>query len=212
MYFKFDGTINGTQCIIDIANCGKIRKSTMIKIINSTNVNVTGFVLDSEINEYKDKAKKYDEMHPKMTLNEDWVDNTISDDEIKELFNKFFAPLSVDTCELTIIDPYIFAKGTNYLLFLDIIKANVTSKKIRFIRNDDNDDSAIFNIICNDLKNHGFTITKVSNKSLHDRWWYTRKNGFVFGISFNGLSRKDSTIKLLEDGELNAIINKFGVF
>lgn len=211
MYFKFDGTINGTQCIIDIANCGKIRKSTMIEIINSKNINVTGFVLDSEFNEYKDKAKKYDEMHPKMTLNEDFVNNKISNDEIKKLFNKFFLPLSVDSCELTIIDPYVFAKGTNYSLLLDIIKANVCSKKIRFIRNENNDDSTVLNNISNDLQNNGFKIKLINKRKLHDRWWYTRKSGFVIGISFNGLSIKDSTIKMLDDNELNAIINKFGV-
>ena len=130
MYFKFDGTIDRIQCLVDITKYEKIQKSTMIKIINSENVNVTGVVLDSEFNEYKDKAKKYDEMHPKMTLNEDFVNNKISNDEIKKLFNKFFIPLSVDSCELTIIDPYVFAKGTNYSLFLDIIKANVVQKKL----------------------------------------------------------------------------------
>lgn len=51
----------------------------------------------------------------------------------------------------------------------------------------------------------------INKRKLHDRWWYTRKSGFVLGISFNGLSIKDSTIKMLDDNELNAIINKFGV-
>lgn len=211
MYFKFDGAIDRIQCVMDIVKYKKIQESTMIEIINSKNINVTGFVLDSEFNEYKDKAKKYDEMHPKMTLNEDFVNNKISNDEIKKLFNKFFIPLSVDSCELTIIDPYAFAKGTNYSLFLDIIKANVGSKKIRFIRNKNNDDSTVLNSISNDLQNNGFKIMLINKRKLHDRWWYTRKSGFVIGISFNGLSIKDSTIKMLDDNELNAIINKFGV-
>ena len=194
MYFKFEGSFDAETCVIDLANFKEIKKETFLKILNAKNTKITEFLLDGEVNKLKEKARYYDSMHPKMLLTEDFVENSINDAELKKLFNKFFYPLKADTCPVFIMDPYIIAKNTNVNLFVDIIKENVKSKELKIVRNSKNDEKNVFNNIDKKLKSDGFKISYCDRSDLHDRWWFTRKNGFTVGTSFNGLTRRNTLL------------------
>lgn len=211
MYLKITGNIDATLLVIDIANHGKVKENTLTTFF-SNGVEVVGFENSGTIDTWRMKAEAYDSMYPKMSLNEDWVNSPIKQQKLMGLFSKFFVPLSAEACRVTIVDPYIFAKGTNVTWLSSIIIDNVKSKEIRFVRNQANDDSVIFQQIESILKNNGFNVSFINaGATLHDRWWYTRKSGFTIGISFNGINKKNSTIKMLDDAELNQIILNHGV-
>lgn len=211
MYFKFEGIIDCSKCANDIANFGYIKQETMLDILKNPQIRVTDFMVDAIIKRMEEREAIYKKLYPKMLLKEDWIDKDISDSEVEENFKKFFFPLGGDSCQVTIIDPYIFSSGTNSELLLNVIKENVKIKEIRFIRNESKVDTPIRNIVIRSLEDDGYRIEEINATELHDRWWYTRKAGFTVGISFNGISKKNSTIKMLDDFELNKIIAKYGI-
>lgn len=211
MYFKFEGIVDCTKCANDISNFGYIKEETMLEILKNPQIRVTGFMVDAIIKQMEERSTIYGMMHPKMLLKEDWIDKDISDSELEKNFKKFFFPLSSDSCRVTIIDPYIFSSGTNSKLLLNIIKENVKVREIRFVRNMNNDYALIRDEMIRSLEDDEYKIEEINATDLHDRWWYTRKAGFTVGVSFNGLSRKNSTIKMLDDFELNRIIARYGV-
>ena len=213
MYFKFEGNVDCSKCASDIANFGYVTEETMLNILRNSQIKITDFKVDAVIKQMEERNSIYEMMHPKMLLNEDWIDKEISNSEVEKIFKKFFYPLDSDSCQVTIIDPYIFSRGTNSDLLLDVIKENVKIKKIRFVRNKSNDDSLIQKEIIRSLEEDGYKIEEINATKLqvHDRWWYTRKAGFTVGISFNGLFRRSTTMKMLDDSELNEIIAIYGV-
>jgi hypothetical protein len=209
MYFKIEGNFDMSPCVMDKANFGEVKLDTFIELLYQSNVHIVNSFCDSEIEDWKEKAKKYDGLHPKMTLNEDFISYNISDKELKMEFNKFLGAISSNTCQLTIVDPYLFASGTNVNLFLSIVKDNVLSKSIKFIFDSSHNDLSVYNQIITSLKTDNFIIDKSPKKRLHDRWWFTRKAGFAVGASFSGLTRKDTTFKMLDDDELNSILKRY---
>ena len=150
-------------------------------------------------------------MHPHQVLNEEVVQSGVTNDAIKQIFNRFFKPMAVDACSLTIIDPYIFAANTNVSLLVDILSENVQSKKVRFVTNSHNTDVSVKTDILAQLSNIGFTVDVVNRTDIHDRYWYTRVKGFSCGTSFNGISRKTTMINLFPDQDLSNIISIFGI-
>lgn len=210
MYLKIKGNIDMRILISDFSRNRPASKENL-KNFFENGVDVVGYDYEKVIELYKEKARKFDMLHPKMNLNEDWVDGNISPNDLDNLFKKFTYPLDLINCELTIVDSYIFAKGTNINLFITILENYVKSKKVRFIRNSIHDEPIVKNTILNNLKNKNFNVRIEDSIDLHDRWWFSRKEGFTIGTSFNGLQKKDTTMKMLDADELNQIINKFGI-
>lgn len=206
MYFKLKGNIDIYQ-IFDNENGGFDNKKFCKQIIDN-DIKIEKYVTCAEIERNKEY---YEKMHPTNILNEDYIKGNLSNEEIKNLFCKFSQPLNLNNCKLTIIDPYIFSKGTDSDLLTEILIENVKKKEIRFVTNQSKIDVSIKSNIETILCNNGFTINCDYRQDIHDRWWYSRCNGFTTGISFNGLNKKNSTIKRLEQDELNNIINDFGI-
>ena len=205
MYFKIEGTPNIAQML---STHGGIDTRKFCNQLLENSAHITQFITCIEVEKWK---KYYLEMHPHQTLNEDVLPDGITDAEIKSAFEKFFKPLAADACSLTIIDPYIFANGTNVALLVDILNTNIKSKQVRFVANSRNSNTSIETDIITQLKNMGFTVNIDNRTDIHDRYWYTRKNGFSCGTSFNGISRKTTMMNLFPDQDLSDIIAKFGI-
>lgn len=205
MYFNVEGKMDVSEMF---STAGGIDAQKFCKQILENNLKVTGVITCAEVEEWR---KYYHDMNPKQYLIEDVLPDSITDDEIKATFEKFFKPLNVDACALTIIDPYIFARGTNVTLLVDILKTNVTSKQIRFVTTLSKADATVKSDVENQLKLDGFVLKIEDRVDIHDRWWYTRIKGFSSGTSFNGLSRKTTTINILPDQDLNDIISIYGI-
>lgn len=205
MYFKLEGKIDVAQMI---AQKGGIDALKFCNQILENDIKITEFLTCAEVNRWK---KFYSDMNPKQKLNEDLVQKDVTEEEIKCEFTKFFVPLSLESCRLTIIDPYIFAKNTPVDLLVSILNENVKSKKLRIITNDVNSDILIRTSVEQKLAKLGFTVDFVNDKKIHDRWWYTRKKGFLTGTSFNGIGKKMTIMTLLNDKDLSDIIDKFGI-
>lgn len=208
MYFNLSGKIDVS--LILVKSNKKAKAEELARQIIESGLEYEGNLLNSAVEKMKEHEKYYIEMHPKMTLNEDYIEDNISIKEIHQLFQRFFVPLRADICCLTIVDQYIFANGTNVTLLTDILKTEATSKQIRFITKSSNVDATTKNNVETILKADGFNVDINYSNQLHDRWWYTRINGFTTGISFNGLRRKESTIKMLDQSELSKIISNHG--
>jgi len=204
MYFNLEGNMD---CAAMLSERGGYDSEKFCAQIKERKLEIKGTLTCAEVNKWREY---YFRMHPKQVLNEDIMERNLSDDEIKEEFEKFLNPLSVDFCRLTIIDPYLFADHTNVALLVQILRQNVKSKKIRIITKRSNVNGAIKNEF-EDLLNE-FDIEKKYEDSIHDRWWYTRVNGFQCGSSFNGIGKeKLITISLLRGKDLNRIIDEYGI-
>ena len=206
MWFKVDGEIDVSTMFDDKEN--GINTQKFCNQLISNNVEIVQSRTNSEIEEWENY---YIDMHPKQNLLEDILLASTSNDEVKDIFKKFFKPLSVESCCVTIIDPYIFAKGTNVNLLVTILDSNIGSRKIKFITTAANSDNVVKTDIETKLSNLGFDITIEDRKDIHDRWWYTRINGFYCGTSFNGISHKTTMLNLISDNDLNEIIKIYGV-
>ena len=205
MYLKIEGKMDIAQTL---STHGGIDTSKFCNQLLENHARITQHFTCVEVEKWR---KYYLEMHPHQKLNEDVLPDGITDDEIKSVFEKFFKPLSAEACSLTIIDPYIFAAGTNVALLVDILNTNVKSKQIRFVTNSRNTDVSIEASIKTQLTNMGFTVDIVNRTDIHDRYWYTRMKGFSCGTSFNGISRKTTIINIFPDQDLSDIIAIFGI-
>ena len=205
MYFKIEGELDVAKML---STHDGIDLEKFCEQLLSNNNQIVQTYTSSQVEQWE---KYYAEMHPRQILNEDIIQSEVTDDEIKQIFKRFFKPMSVDACSLTIIDPYIFATGTNVSLFVDILSANVQSKQVRFVTNSRNSDTSVKENIYTQLTNMGFTVDIVDSTDIHDRYWYTRIKGFSCGTSFNGISRKTTMINLFPDQDLSDIISKFGI-
>ena len=205
MYFKIEGTLNIAQAL---STHGGIDTNKFCDQLLGNQAQITQHFTCAEVEMWR---KYYLEMHPHQTLNEDVLPNGITDDDIKIVFEKFFKPLSAESCSLTIVDPYAFATGTNVALLVDILSTNVKSKKVRFITNSRNTNTSVEADIKTQLTNIGFTVDVVNRTDIHDRYWYTRMKGFSCGTSFNGISRKTTMINIFPDQDLSDIIAIFGI-
>ena len=206
MWFEINGQIDVSLMLDE--QVGGINTQKFCSQLVTNHVKVLGFKTSTEIEKWKNY---YLDMHPKQYLTEDVLPASITDEEVKKAFDKFFKPLSANFCRVTIVDPYIFARFTNVNLLCSIIVHNVQSKKIRFITKLSNADSTIKNEIETSLEDSGFEIYVEDRSDIHDRWWYTRIKGFTCGTSFNGISRKTTMLNLFSDEDLTAIINDFGI-
>lgn len=205
MYFKIEGELDVAKML---STHDGIDLEKFCEQLLSNNNQIVKTYTSSQVEQWEGY---YREMHPCQILNEDVVQSEVTDEDIKQIFNRFFKPMAVDACPLTIIDPYIFATGTNISLFVDILSANVQSKKVRFVTNSRNSDTSVKENIYTQLTNMGFTVDIVDRTDIHDRYWYTRIKGFYCGTSFNGISRKTTMINLFPDQDLSDIISKFGI-
>lgn len=206
MWFEVEGNID-VSLMLD-SQVGGINIQKFCTQLVKNQVKIVEFKTSAEIEEWK---KYYIDMHPKQNLTEDLLPTSITDEEIKRVFEKYFKPLSADCCGVTIIDPYIFAKGTNVNLLFDILSSNVGSKSIRFITNLKNVDSSTKCSLETDLKKDSFVIDVINRSDIHDRLWYTRMKGFFCGTSFNGISREITMLNLIPDKDLSELIKLFGV-
>ena len=205
MYFNLEGDINGAAML---SENGGYDSEKFCRQIMKNKIKITGTETCSAVKEWK---TYYLNMHPTQNLNEDVADKDLTDEEISDLLKRFFFPMSADSCCVTIVDPYLFASHTDSALLSSILKENVTSKKLRIITTRRNIDSSIKNSVISDLKANGFDVKIIKRNDIHDRWWYSRVSGFTCGTSFNGFGKnKMTTIKLLDQTELNAIIDNFG--
>lgn len=205
MYFKIEGELDVSQML---SSKGYIDKEKFCsQLLKNKNI-ITNFYTCSQIEQWE---KYYLERHPKQNLNEDILFTSITEDQIKAVFKKFLIPLFANNCSLTIIDPYIFAKNTNISLLVDILSANVQSKKVRFITNYDNKDEDVEKDVKKQLINMDFNVNIKYRSDIHDRYWYTRIKGFFCGTSFNGIGRKTTMLNIFPDQDLNDIINQFGI-
>lgn len=206
MWFEVNGDID-VSMMLD-SQYGGINTRKFCEQLIANQARITDYKTSTEIKKWKNY---YLDMHPKQYLTEDILSDSITDEEVKKAFNRFFKPLSANSCPVTIIDPYIFARSTNVNLLCSIIMDNVQSKKVRFVTKLSNADSTIKNEIETRLKESGFEIYVEDRLDIHDRWWYTRIKGFTCGTSFNGISRKTTMLNLFSDEDLTQIINKFGI-
>ena len=209
MHFKLKGTTDCSLIITKKTDVDKARE--LARQIIDNGLEFKGYITDAEVDKLMEYKKYYESMHPKMTLNEDYISDSITTGEIIKMFDKFFVPLDAANCQVTVVDQYIFSNGIDVALLTDIIKKNVTSLKVRFLTKQSNEVASVKNNIINVLSTFGFSVHVDYDNNLHDRWWYTRVNGFTTGISFNGFSRKESTMKMLDQSELNNIILKHGI-
>lgn len=203
MYFNISGKMDISKMLS--AQGGRIDSQKFCEQILNNNLQIKGYKTCAEIEEYE---KYYKEMHPKMRLCEDIVKMELSDEEIKQLFKKFFRPICADVCPVTIIDPYFF-KSPPFIY--DVIEENIKSQKLRIIYNSQyNENSQVNDFIAN-IKSKGFTVDIVDSHISHDRYWFTRVSGFTTGTSPNGIGKKISTFSMLSQKDLHAIISIFGI-
>ena len=125
MYFNISGKMDISKMLS--TQGGGIDSQKFCEQILNNNLQIKGYKTCAEIEEYE---KYYKEMHPKMRLCEDIVKMELSDEEIKQLFKKFFRPICADVCPVTIIDPYFF-KSPPFIY--DVIEENIKSQKLRII-------------------------------------------------------------------------------
>ena len=119
MYFNISGKMDISKMLS--TQGGGIDSQKFCEQILNNNLQIKGYKTCAEIEEYE---KYYKEMHPKMRLCEDIVKMELSDEEIKQLFKKFFRPICADVCPVTIIDPYFF-KSPPFIY--DVIEENIKS-------------------------------------------------------------------------------------
>ena len=206
MWFEVEENID-VSLMLD-SQVGGINTQKFCTQLVKNQVKIVEFKTNAEIEEWK---KYYIDMHPKQNLTEDLLPTSITDDEIKRVFEKYFKPLSADCCCVTIIDQYIFAKKTKVDLLVSILEKNVGSKQLRLITTLTHSDSVVKTEIETKLSNLGFNISIEDRNDIHDRWWYTRKKGFSCGTSFNGISHKTTMMNLIPDKDLNDIIKLYGI-
>lgn len=206
MWFEVDGQIN-IPSMLDNQQ-GGINVQKFCKQLITNQVRIVGYKTSAEIEKWK---KYYEDMHPRQYLTEDVLQTSITEEEIKTVFGKFFKSLSADSCRVTIIDPYIFATTTKVDLLISVLKSNVGSKQLRFITTDANSNLTVKNEIKTKLSDLGFSIFIENKNDIHDRWWYTRIKGFYCGSSFNGIGRKATMLNAIPDKDLNNIIELFGI-
>ena len=164
MYFKLKGNIDICQ-IFDNENGGFNNKKFCQQILDN-DIKIEKYVTCAEIERNKEY---YDRMHPLNKLNEEYIKGNLSNAEIKNLFSNFSQPLNLDSCKLTIIDPYIFSKGTDCNLLTQILIENVKKKEIRFVTNQIKIDISIKSNIETVLCDNGFTINCDYRQDIHDR-------------------------------------------
>lgn len=204
-YIKFNGEYDFTKTICEIVNDKKISKETMLDIIDSCipiEIKTEG-VLIKELSKLDSCKKKL--------LTEDFVPKTITNINLEKVFKKFFDDTQIGNDEVTIADQYIFSNGVNIQLLSKIIVDNVKSKKVRFVYNKYKNDNQNYNSIIGNLKNNGFQINLVSTQDLHDRYWYSKTDGFLVCASFNTLQKSPTIIKKLDCQEVCQIYKYYGV-
>lgn len=204
MYFNLEGNMD---CAAMLSERGGYDSEKFCAQIKERQLEIKGTLTCAEVDKWREY---YFRMHPKQVLNEDIMERHLSDVEIKEEFEKFLKPLYVDYCRLTIIDPYLLASHTDVALLVQILQQNVKSKKIRIITKRSKVNDMIKNEF--EVSLNEFDIKVEYEDNIHDRWWYTRVNGFQCGSSFNGIGKdKLITISLLKGEDLNRIIDEYGI-
>ena len=206
MYFNLNGKIDVSQ-MLSSTDSGIDSKKFCTQIIEN-GIRINEFYCNAQIEKWKNY---YYDMHPKTRLCEDIVKKDIANDDIKGIFAKFFKPLDAENCSVSIVDPYLFSSGTNVELLSDILISNVKSKNIKFITDFSKDDFSVREYVMQKIEQAGFKPQSFNRNDSHDRYWFTRKNGFAIGTSFNGLGNKISTFTMLSSKDLNDVISIFGI-
>lgn len=206
MWFEVNGEID-VSMMLDNQHGGIDTQKFCDQLI-ANQAKITAYETSTEINKWK---VYYKEMHPKIQLNEEFLPEGITETEVKSVFAKFLIPLAANTCRVTIIDPYIFADSTNVDLLCSILNDNVKSKKIRFVATSSKSNIIIQNEVKTRLQAEKFVVDIEDRSDIHDRWWYTRINGFTCGASFNGISRKMTMLTLIPGEDLTKVIGEFGI-
>lgn len=206
MYFDINGNMDVSRMLS--SKNGSIDRTKFCEQIINNNLSIDGFALSSEVKMWK---TFYEEMHPKIRICEDIARKGLTKDETLMLFAKFFKPMRADCCTVTIVDPYLFAKTLNSDDLCEVLIKNVLSKSVRFLTNSRNDDKNVKSSVKHKLENVGFSTNFIDCKESHDRYWFTRVNGFVVGTSFSGIGNKCSTFSVLNQNDLNDIVKIFGV-
>ena len=206
MNFKLEGDINVNSILEKRSNEEKAKE--LAHQILEKKIYLTG--ISSEINLYNERM-----LPRKMSINEliermnfiTYKNDSITD--VSKIFENAFASLEADTNELTIVDAYIFSKGTNADFLCDVLLKNVGSKKVRFITSRKALKPEIESQVTERLKLFGFQVEVIRKDIYHDRVWLTNKGGFMIGASFNGISRNQYTIILkLESEDLAKVIEE----
>ena len=168
MYFKLKGTTDCSLIITKKTDVDKARE--LARQIIDNGLEFKGYITDAEVDKLVEYKKYYESMHPKMTLNEDYISDSITTGEIIKMFDKFFVPLDAANCQVTVVDQYIFSNGIDVALLTDIIKKNVTSLKVRFLTKQSNEVVSVKNSIINVLSTFGFSVHVDYDNNLHDRF------------------------------------------
>ena len=162
------------------------------------NLKIEKISMEYKIYENSSRCYFYDYYNPTMQL---LCHKESSLEEINKIFIKSFEKLNADEYPLTIIDPYLFAEGTDTNFLIELLINNVKSKKVTFMTARRNTNEEILNEIINALESQDFEVRNYFERNLHDRVWFTEKGGFVCGTSINGLGKKNFTVFINLDDE-----------
>lgn len=175
---------------------GELNSEMLCQTIQNNKLQVTNYALSTEIERNKEY---YDLMHQQKILLESFIPDGTSEKEIIEIFIDELKPLELERNKLTIVDPYIFANGTEISLLSEILLKCVICKDICFITNCNSEKYCVRKNIEDFLNENGFKFTVKYDSSIHDRYWLSNKSGIICGTSFGGIGKKKSLIMKLDD-------------
>ncbi len=208
MYFDVNGDVDVASMLS--SEKGGIDREKFCGQILEKRLTIDGYQMNSQVEEWR---QYYTDMHPKAILLEALLKKECTKEEIEREFSKFIKPLMAADCTVTIIDPYLFAKNLDIDLFCNILADNIASKSVRIITNEKNrySNACTQKNIEQRLKDLGFKLIIKHDDQSHDRYWYSRVNGFSIGTSMNGISKKLTTLLSLPQEDLNEIIKMYGL-